>query len=83
MVDTRPQSAIPSVGARIGAVLVIVTAGGLGGLLGYLLIDVQCRGECGAQLGVGVLIGSVLTALGTAVVTILALRAMGDWRATR
>ena len=60
---------------------VSILVGGLaGGLIGYALVDVQCDGDCGLPLGLGVLIGSVLSAGGTAIVAVLVLRALGEWR---
>lgn len=58
-----------------------ILIGGLaGGLIGYALVDVQCDGNCGVPLGLGILIGSVLSAGGTAIVAVLVLRALGEWR---
>jgi hypothetical protein len=60
---------------------VSILVGGLAGaLIGYALVDVQCDGECGVPLGLGVLVGSVLSAGGTAIVAVLVLRALGEWR---
>ncbi len=60
---------------------VSILVGGLaGGLIGYALVDVQCDGDCGLPLGLGVLVGSVLSAGGTAIVAVLVLRALGEWR---
>lgn len=60
---------------------VSILIGGLaGGLIGYALVDVQCDGDCGLPLGLGVFIGSVLSAGGTAIVAVLVLRALGEWR---
>ena len=60
---------------------VSILVGGLaGGLIGYALVDVQCDGECGLPLGLGVLVGSALCAGGTAIVAVLVLRALGEWR---
>ena len=41
---------------------------------------VQCEGSCATPQGLGILIGAVLTAAGTAIVAVLALRALGEWR---
>ena len=60
---------------------VAILVGGLaGGLIGYALVDVQCDGSCGLPLGLGILVGSVLSAGGTAIVAVLVLRALGEWR---
>lgn len=78
--NDSPLSALPSGTARALAFIAILLAGVAGGLIGYALVDVQCSGDCGLQLGLGVLIGSVIFAGGAAVVAILGLRAVGEWR---
>lgn len=78
--DTPPLSALPSTTARILAFVAICVAGLAGGLIGYALADLQCDGSCGLALGLGILIGSVSAAAGTAVVSVLVLRALGEWR---
>jgi hypothetical protein len=60
---------------------VAILLGGLaGGLIGFALIDIQCEGDCSVPKGLGVLIGAVVCAGGMAIVSVLALRAMGEWR---
>jgi hypothetical protein len=49
-------------------------------LIGFALVDVQCNGSCGTPRAVGAAIGAVVAAIGTAVVSVLVLRAMGEWR---
>lgn len=80
MVDSRPLSALPSPMARLAAFVSILLAGGAGGLIGYALVDLQVDGSSALPLGLGILIGSVLAAGGTAIVSILVLRAIGEWR---
>lgn len=80
MSDERPLSAIPPVTARIIAFVVILLGGLAGGLIGYALVDLQCDGDCAVAEGLGLLAGAVLCAAGLAVVAVLALRAMGEWR---
>jgi len=75
-----PLSALPSGTARALAFVAILLTGLAGGLIGYALVDVQCDGACGLPLGLGVLIGSVLFAGGSAIVAVLVLRALGEWR---
>ncbi len=77
---TDSLSALPSTAARVMAFISILIGGLAGGLIGYSLIDVQCDGDCGLPLGLGILIGSVLSAGGTAIVSVLVLRALGEWR---
>ena len=59
-------------------------AGGLtGGLIGYAFADVSCHGDCTTPGGIGALVGATLGAVGVAVVAVLALRAMGEWRSIK
>src|SRR5437899_818381 len=51
-----------------------------GGLSGYAIVNVQCQGPCTTPKGVGSLTGAVIAAGGVAVVAVLVLRAMGEWR---
>lgn len=78
--NDSPLSALPSGTARALAFVAILLSGAAGGLIGYALVDVQCTGDCGLQLGLGVLVGSVSFAAGAAVVAVLGLRAVGEWR---
>lgn len=80
MSEQRPLSAIPPVGARIVAFVVVLLGGLAGGLIGYALVDLQCEGDCTVPKGLGLLVGAVACAAGLAVVVVLALRAMGEWR---
>ncbi len=75
------DSALPSLGARIAAFLAVMVAGLCGGLIGYGVVDLSCNGTCAvAAAGVGVA-AALGAAFGVAVVVILTLRAMGEWRA--
>lgn len=76
----RPLSALPSRLARTLGFLAILVAGGAGGLIGWALVDVQCTGDCSTSTSVGGLVGALAAAGGTAVVVVLVLRAMGEWR---
>ena len=84
MPDSPPpddlETALPSVGARIIAFVAIILAGIAGGIIGYAFVDLQTTGDAGLATGIGALIGAVVTAIGTAVVVVLTLRAMGEWR---
>jgi hypothetical protein len=75
-----PQTALPSVGARVLAFLAILLAGAAGGFIGYAFVDLQTTGDNTLATGLGALVGALLTAGGTAVVVVLTLRAMGEWR---
>lgn len=80
MSEQRPLSAIPPVAARAIAFTVILLGGLAGALIGFALVDLQCDGDCDLAKGIGLLVGAVVGALGTAIVAVLALRAMGEWR---
>jgi len=75
-----PSSALPSVGARVLAFLAILVGGAAGGIIGYAFVDLQVTGDASVWAGIGALIGAVSTAIGTAVVVVLALRSMSEWR---
>ena len=78
-----PISAAPSRLARALALGAIIVGGVCGGLIGYAFVDLQCSGDCSTPNGIGLLIGAVSSAVGVAVIVVLALRAMGEWHATK
>ena len=80
MSESRPLSAIPPVAARVIAFVAILLGGLAGGLIGFALVDLQCEGDCTVPKGIGLLVGAVVCAAGMAIVGVLALRAMGEWR---
>ena len=63
------------------AFVTIVVGGICGLLIGAALVRLQCDGACSTPTGAGALVGAVLGAGGVAVVAVLVLRAMGEWRA--
>lgn len=77
----EPVSALPSPAARLLAFGAIIVAGACGGLIGWAFADLQCEGECGAATTTGALIGALVAAAGVAIVAVLVLRAMGEWKA--
>lgn len=80
--DGHGASAEPPALARALAVLAIVVAGVCGGLIGYAVTDLSCDDSCTpAAAGIG-LLSAVAAAVGVAVVSVLTLRAMGEWNAT-
>ena len=79
---SRPLSAIPAVGLRVGAFVAILLSGLAGGLIGYSLVELQCEGDCALPLGVGLLVGAAMAAGGMAIVAVLVMRALGEWRET-
>jgi len=75
----RPLSALPSRTARAVAFATIVLAGAGGGVIGWAFTTLQGGGDVAAAIGAALM--AVLAALGAAVVSVLVLRAMGEWRA--
>ena len=74
--------ASPPVWARITAIVAIIISGVAGGLIGWSVVDLQCSGDGCATTAVFVGIGgAVAAAVGVAVVAVLTLRAMAEWRA--
>ena len=51
-----------------------------GASIGFAIVDVQCTKNCATPKGLAALIGAVVAAGGVAVVAVLVLRAMGEWR---
>ncbi len=80
--SARPASlsALPSVTARAVAFGLILLGGLVGGLLTFAVRKVMSGRTTGTSIGIWTVVGSVGTAFGTGVLTILALRAMGEWR---
>jgi hypothetical protein len=76
----RSLSALPSVGVRIGAFAAILVSGLAGALIGYSLMALQCDGDCGVPKGIGLLVGALVAAGGMAIVAVLVMRAIGEWR---
>ena len=77
--DGGVDPALPSVGARVLAFGAIVIAGICGGFIGFAFVDLQCTGDCGTAEAIGAIIGALGAAIGTAVIAVLVLRAMGEW----
>ena len=80
MSNERPLSALPSPMARLLAFIAILLGGFAGALIGYALVDIQTTDATDLALGLGLFVGAVITAGGTAIVAILVLRAVGEWR---
>ncbi|MDH4171421.1 MAG: hypothetical protein OEW42_17705 [Acidimicrobiia bacterium] len=75
------ESAAPSTWARVLAIGSVLLGGAAGGLIGFAFIDIQCQGDCDTWTGIGALVGALVGALGLAIVAVLTLRAIGEWRA--
>ena len=76
----NPPTALPSVTARVLGFVAIVLSGVVAGFIGYAFTDLQCHGACTTSDSIGGLVGAVIGAAGVAVVVVLALRAMGEWK---
>lgn len=77
----RAPSSLPSTGARALAFAAILVAGLAGGLIGWAFVDLQVSGDSTVPAALGALVGAVASAIGVAVIAVLVLRAMGEWRA--
>jgi hypothetical protein len=73
-------SALPSPLARALAFAAILLAGLAGGMIGWAFVDLQMSGERAAWPAVGAAVGAIVAATGTAIIAVLVLRAMGEWR---
>ena len=79
--DDYAPTSLPSRGARVLAFVAILVGGLCGGLIGYGFADLQCGDDdCTGLAGGMGLLGAVIGAVGVGVVSVLALRAMGEWR---
>ena len=67
----------PSQALAFGSILL---GGFCGGLIGFAFTDLQCSGSCTGASGISALIGAIVGAGGVGVVSILALRAMNEWK---
>jgi hypothetical protein len=76
----NPPSALPTAGARLLAFGAILLAGACGGLIGRGIVLASCRAHCAWPAGLGALVGAAAAAGGVAVIAVLVLRAMGEWR---
>lgn len=76
-----PESALPSVTARVLAFLSILVGGVAGGFIGYAFGDLGGFGS--VAIGVLTVAGALMGAGGVAVVAVLTLRAFGEWQTIR
>lgn len=77
----EPLAADPPTAARVGAFVLILIGGALGGLVGYGVGDVMYGNSTWAAIGA--LIGGLTGAIGVGVVANLTLRAMNEWQAVQ
>jgi hypothetical protein len=76
--DAHPYAATR--GALLGAFFAVVVAGLSGAAIGYGLVGIGCTGDCGTVSGLGALLGGLVAAGGVAIVAVLLLRSMAEWR---
>lgn len=79
--SSDPESALPSVGARVLAFGSILLGGLTGGLIGAAFA--RLGGFEGAAAGLVLLVSALMCAGGVAVVAVLTLRALGEWETNR
>jgi len=77
--DEHPYAA--SRGALIGAFVAVVVAWLSGAAIGYSLVGIGCSGSCSTVSGLGALFGGLLAAGGVAIVAVLLLRSLAEWKA--
>ncbi len=77
--DNPPDTALPSVTARVVAFAAILAGGAAGGLIGYSFLELQCDGDCTVAAGLALVGGALVTSVGVAVVAVLSLRALVEW----
>lgn len=75
-----PGSALPPLGARILAFASVLVAGIFGGLIGYAVVDIATEGDRPILSGLVGLASAVVAAIGVAIVAVLTMRAMGEWK---
>jgi hypothetical protein len=79
--DSGEHPYAASRGALIGAFVAVVLAGLSGAAIGFGLVDIGCTGDCGTLAGLGALVGGLVAAGGVAIVAVLLLRSMAEWKA--
>ena len=78
--EDRRLSAIPSRTARVLAFTAILVGGVCGALIGSSFVRIQCKDDCTTASGIAGVVGALVASVGVAVVAVLVLRAMGEWR---
>jgi hypothetical protein len=80
-----PDSALPSVRARVAAFVAILAGGAGGAIIGYAFATLQCSAHqsCTTSRSLLLWAGSLLGAGGAAVISVLTLRAIGEWQTIR
>ncbi|MCB1028845.1 MAG: hypothetical protein KDB24_13915, partial [Microthrixaceae bacterium] len=75
----NPPTAMAPVWMRAVAFAAIMIGGLAGALVGGRFGDVACTGSCDGIIGATMLVGTVVGALGVAVVAVITLRVAGEW----
>jgi hypothetical protein len=78
--ETAPPSHAAGRGAVLAAFLAVVVGGLSGAAIGFGLVGIDCTGDCGTPQGIGAIVGGLAGAVGVAIVAVLVLRAMAEWR---
>jgi len=78
--DFAAPTALPSPAVRATALVAVVVAALCGGLMGLAAVRLQWSEWPALAQVCGAMIGSLATALGTAIVAVLVLRAMSEWQ---
>ena len=78
--ETAPPSHAAGRWAVLAAFLAVVVGGLSGAAIGFGLVEIDCTGECGTAEGIGAIVGGLIGAVGVAIVAVLVLRAMAEWR---
>lgn len=76
-----PESALPSVTARVLAFVSVLVGGAAGGFIGYAFCELG--GFSGFSMGLITFLSALVGAGGVAVVAVLTLRALGEWETIR
>ncbi len=74
---------VPTAGVVLVAFVGVVVAGLLGALAAYGIVDVDCRGGCGANAALAAVVGALIGTIGGGIVAVLVLRARAQWRVPR
>ena len=78
--EAQPPSHAAGRWAVVAAFLAVVAGGLSGAAIGFGLVEIDCTGECGTAQGIGAIVGGLIGATGVAIVAVLVLRAMAEWR---
>ena len=64
----------------LAAFLAVVVGGLSAAAIGFGLVRIDCTGDCGTAEGIGAIVGGLVGAAGVAIVAVLVLRAVAEWR---